>query len=305
MEIVFGDLSLGVRKGDTSYIFAYNLGGLDSLSKNGREYLYRVPSLAFWRATTDNDRGNGFSRKSALWMGADSFSSVEGYSVSINGKEIPQHLLIAPGNNELLHSDLREGDEVSIGFSFSTCTSPKAGVTVRYTLSESEEGLRVDYSYNGVPGLPELPVCGLRFMLPFITDSFEWDGLSGETYPDRLFGAENGHYRTEGMPLCPYAMVQEYGMHMHTEMLEIRSRERLLILKAADDKGFSFSLLPASPLALENAYHNIDIGRPRYSYLTVAAGVRGVGGIDSWGSDVGEAYHLDASKSYSVSFIVI
>ena len=73
MEIVFGDYSLGIRKSDVSYIFAYNLGGLDSLNKGGKEFFYRVPSLAFWRASTDNDRGNGFSRRSCMWMGADLF----------------------------------------------------------------------------------------------------------------------------------------------------------------------------------------------------------------------------------------
>lgn len=305
MEIVFGDLSLGVRKGGASYIFAYNLGGIESLEKDGNEYLYRAPSLAFWRATTDNDRGNGFSKRSALWMGADAFSDVEGYEVEIDGREVPLSSLIAPGNNELISSPLRKADNVSIVFHFRTCTAPSASVSVRYSLEEDKDGVKVDYSYKGVPGLPELPVCGLRFILPFKAEAFEWDGLSGETYPDRLYGAVRGHYRIEGLPLCPYAMVQEYGMHMHTSELGIKCGNKELCIKAESDDGFSFSLLPASPMALENAYHNIDLPPQRYSYLTIAAAVRGVGGIDSWGSDVGKDAHIDSSGSYSVSFRII
>ena len=36
--------------------------------------------------------------------------------------------------------------------------------------------------------------------------------------------------------------------------------------------------------------------------LCVCGAVRGVGGIDSWGSDVEEAYHIDAAKDISFSF---
>ena len=38
-------------------------GGLESLVKDGKEWLYRSPRPTFWRATTDNDRGNGFSEE--------------------------------------------------------------------------------------------------------------------------------------------------------------------------------------------------------------------------------------------------
>ena len=85
MEIVFGDLSLGVLKEADEYIFAYNTGGLESLKTGGHEHLYRTPSLAFWRASTDNDRGSGFSKASSIWMGADLFYNVENFSVTADG----------------------------------------------------------------------------------------------------------------------------------------------------------------------------------------------------------------------------
>ena len=46
MEIVFGDVSLGVAHDGTHYIFAYDKGGLDSLEKEGREYRYTLPSVS-------------------------------------------------------------------------------------------------------------------------------------------------------------------------------------------------------------------------------------------------------------------
>ena len=36
--------------------------------------------------------------------------------------------------------------------------------------------------------------------------------------------------------------------------------------------------------------------------VTVLGAVRGVGGIDSWGTDVEEAYRLDGARDYTVAF---
>ena len=36
--------------------------------------------------------------------------------------------------------------------------------------------------------------------------------------------------------------------------------------------------------------------------MTVLGAVRGVGGIDSWGTDVEEAYRLDGAQDYAVTF---
>jgi len=36
--------------------------------------------------------------------------------------------------------------------------------------------------------------------------------------------------------------------------------------------------------------------------LCVYGAVRGVGGIDSWGSDVEDAYHIDSGKDIAFSF---
>ena len=60
LGIVYGDVTLGVHGEDFHLIFSYQTGGLESMVKHGKEWLYRTPKPTFWRATTDNDRGNGF-----------------------------------------------------------------------------------------------------------------------------------------------------------------------------------------------------------------------------------------------------
>lgn len=36
--------------------------------------------------------------------------------------------------------------------------------------------------------MPELPAFGMRFVMPTKADGFVYEGLSGETYPDRKAG---------------------------------------------------------------------------------------------------------------------
>ena len=63
LRVVYGDYTLGVHGEGFDYIFSYAQGGLESIVKNGYEWLYRCPKPTFWRALTDNDRGSNFKGK--------------------------------------------------------------------------------------------------------------------------------------------------------------------------------------------------------------------------------------------------
>lgn len=76
LRIVFGDVTVGIHGEDFHYIFSKQTGGMESLVKAGKEWLYRTPYSTFWRATTDNDRGNGFPLRSGMWLGGRSVSKV-------------------------------------------------------------------------------------------------------------------------------------------------------------------------------------------------------------------------------------
>ena len=73
LRVVYGDYTLGVHGKEFNYIFSYAQGGLESIVKNGYEWLYRCPKPTFWRALTDNDRGSKFHIKSGSWLSADMF----------------------------------------------------------------------------------------------------------------------------------------------------------------------------------------------------------------------------------------
>ena len=69
MQIVYGDVTLGLHGQGFHYIFSYQTGGMESLVAHGKEWLYRTPKPTFWRATTDNDRGKWLPTK--VWNVAE------------------------------------------------------------------------------------------------------------------------------------------------------------------------------------------------------------------------------------------
>ena len=57
-------------------------------------------------------------------------------------------------------------------------------------------------------------------------------------------------------------------------------------------------------ICFENATHHEELSPARRTVLCVYGAVRGVGGIDSWGSDVEEAYRINAENVISYSFAI-
>ena len=96
LRVVYGDYVLGVHGKGFDYTFSYAQGGLESIVKNGYEWLYRCPKPTFWRALTDNDRGSKFHIKSGSWMAADTFIDCQNVEVIMDGEMQKQY---APDNN--------------------------------------------------------------------------------------------------------------------------------------------------------------------------------------------------------------
>ncbi len=122
LHIIYGDATLGINTPDKQYIFSYEKGGLESLKIKGKEWFYRVPTPTFWRATTDNDRGNGFNLKAAQWLGADMFSHCTEIQLKVDQHDFAD-LPIAPLNNQF--SNHEYASKVEITFIYETLTIPK------------------------------------------------------------------------------------------------------------------------------------------------------------------------------------
>lgn len=306
IEVVFGDGTLGVTGESFQCLFSYERGGLESLVKDGKEWLYRVPKPAFWRATTDNDRGNGFSTRSSMWLGADLFSACTDVNITVDGTDYGWP--IAPETNQF--GKALTANEVEINFTYTTATTPATTVIISYVI-QADYTLKVAAHYQGKTGLPELPTFGLRFIAPTAATGYVYTGLSGETYPDRQQGAKRGTFEVAGLPVTPYLVPQENGMHMQTNSVTVTRATTLnnvsptpapfsLTLQQVSDP-FAFSCLPYTAAEIENATHMEELPPVRRTVLTVYGAVRGVGGIDSWGADVQPQYHVAADEDHDVS----
>ncbi len=300
LHVIYGDATLGLKgsAGDKEfhYIFSYSTGGLESLSVQGKEWLYRTPRPTFWRATTDNDRGNKFSDKSSMWLAADMFCRCVGAKVSVDGKEI--NLPIGPENNK--YSDAEVAKSVEILYVYEATAAPGMQVEVAYEVN-CEGNIRVRVHYHGADGLAELPVFGFRMIMPSCAEKYVYEGLSGETYPDRKAGGVEGVYEVQGLPVTPYLVPQDCGVHMDTKRLSIYRGEELRF----ELDGLAFSCLPYTACELENATHMEELPPARRTVLCIYGAVRGVGGIDSWGADVEPAYHISSKEDIEYSFTII
>ena len=307
-RIVIGDVTIGIQGQDFAYIFSVGMGGMESLYKDGKEWLYRAPRPAFWRATTDNDRGNGFVFRSAVWSAADRFVRCVKVTARMDEQEIS--MPPAPENNK--YNGDETCDRFEISDTYETPTVPVTEVTVSY-LVESDGRIHVQVDYLGKQGLPELPVLGLRFLMPTAAEGYTYEGLSGETYPDRMAGGIHGVYEVQGLPVTPYMVPQDCGMHMQTKWLEIVRKTSLdntdrgerssrLKITAEEGKYFAFSCLPYTAQELENAMHHEELPPARRTVVSILGAVRGVGGINSWGADVEDAYHISGEQDITYGF---
>ncbi len=280
LRITHGDGALGVRSENFEILFSYPEGGPVSLVSGGHEWLWRAPRPAYWRAPTENDLGNGFAAGSSIWAAADSWQKCEKIEIL---EESPER--------------------VTVQFTYASPAIPGLKTDVTYTV-EASGCMTVSVHYYGGPGRPGLPLFGLRFATPEPLERVEWLGLSGETYPDRRKGGVFGWHRE--VPHIPaYLVPQECGCHVDTQAAILRARDGSRLALEMGEEPFAFSAVPYTPQQLEQAAHIEELPVPVRTVVTLCGTMRGVGGIDSWGSDVEEEVQIRAEEDHEVSFQIL
>ena len=177
---------------------------------------------------------------------------------------------------------------------------PSAPVNNKYSDKETAERVEVIFTYE------TLTVPSTQVKVSYLV------------FADRKAGGIHGFYEVEGLPVTPYLVPQECGMHMDTEWVTVKrsmvldNRNRHieqsgLTFRAGSEinhSTFAFSCLPYTAEELENATHQEELPPERRTVLCIYGAVRGVGGIDSWGSDVEEQYRIPGNKDIEVEFIM-
>lgn len=291
LRVVHGDGNLGVHGKDFSVLFSRPAGGIVSLRCHGKEWITRPPMPIFWRATTDNDRGNGFDKASQVWFSAGRFSGCSNDGMNV----------------------WEEEGKVMISYCYQVNTVPQTETRVTYTVTP-EGKIQVEAHYYGQKGLPELPAFGMRLRLPGRMKEFSWYGYGPqECYIDRMEGAKLGVYTsTPEANISPYLVPQECGNHTGCRWLILRDKEgnELTFTAGEEDNGkpvrpsFQASVLPYTAEELELAAHWDELASPQYTNVCLYSAMRGLGGDDSWGAPVYPEYCISAEEDQVLRFVI-
>ena len=281
IKIIHGDVNIGIHGRNFKAIFSKQEGGLVSLRYSDKEYITRVPKTYYWRATTDNDRGNKHEFRCSQWLAA-----------SIGQKYID-------------FSMEESKNSVKLNYTYELPTIPSTKVFIIYTVCESGK-IKVNVKYNGAAGLPELPVLGMNFRIKAEFDKFTYYGFGPEeNYIDRANGAKLGVFNdTCDRNLSKYLVPQECGNRINTRYVKVYNDKNEGLQFTYDKTPFEFSILHYNYMELENALHREELPPAYYTNVNIIGKQIGVGGDDSWGAPVLKEYLIDSSKDIEYSFYI-
>lgn len=271
--------SVTVSGGDLAVSFSRRNGALYSVKKNGRELLKGDLKLNFWRALTDNDRGNRQEVRCGTWRKAGQYAWMGIQSVE------------------------ESETEVKVNVDFSAPTLPETRGRLVYTVTSV--GIHVDYQVNVPQGLPEIPE--ISMILPLERKAYtDLDYLGRgphENYIDRREGADIGLYKLKLDELyVNYQKPQEYGERTGVRHATVKGEEKITF---EADKEIELNISPYTAYMLEEADHRHSLPEGDTLYVRLIARQMGVGGYDSWGAHTLEEHKIFSDSEYSYGFSII
>lgn len=281
LEIIRGDVNIGVRGRGFTAMFSKAEGGIASLCYDGVEYITRTPKLTFWRALTDNDRGAKTGFDAAQWMTAGLFYKLTDVDVQ------------------------EQKDQVCVTFEYLLPTVPQTKAYVSYRVT-GDGKIHVHALYKGTDGLPEMPAFGMDMKLKARYDRVRYYGRGPEeNYLDRREGARLGVYSYQAADnLSAYLFPQECGNRMDVRWVEVTDADGQGLRFETEGVPFEDSVLPCSAYELEAATHREELPKAHYSWVRILESQMGVGGDDSWGAPVHEEYRLSSDIDRNIKFTI-
>jgi beta-galactosidase len=266
-------------------------GTLRSISKGGRKIGFASCRPDFWRAITDNDRGNGFMERLGVWKLASWWT------------------ILMPASCDVAETD--EGATVTVHYPL----PPQVAAETSLVWKISGDGrITLAQKLSAAKGrnIPEIPFIGIEAVLETEAGEVEWYGAGPtDNYIDRLEGAPIREYRMRlAESYVPYLKPQECGNRTGVRRLSVKTGTASLRFGncTASERPvygtsgvFEFSALPWGREEIEKARHTYELDKPVRTVLRLSASQMGVGGDDSWGAQTLPEYILSAERDYDWS----
>ncbi|MGL4862080.1 MAG: glycoside hydrolase family 2 TIM barrel-domain containing protein, partial [Cetobacterium sp.] len=275
-----GGFNLGIKTKKMELIFSKAYGGLISLKFGGKEFIDGVVMPNFWRASTDNDRGNKMPFRYAQWKLASMYAKMVDVNV------------------------LEKENSVEIKAKYELPTNPTSECEITFEGFVNGK-LKINMEYNGVKGLSDMPLFGMSYKVPKEFSEIKWYGMGPEeNYIDRVHGAKLGIFETDvNKNMSEYVIPQECGNRIGTRWTEITNKMGVGI-KISSEEPFEFSALPYTVNEIESAYHHYELPKSHCTALNINKIQMGVGGDDSWGAPTHDEYLIPSDKKYLFSYII-
>jgi beta-galactosidase len=273
-ELVVSNDSFSIAiSSDSGSISSYNVGG--------RELLSAPLEPNFWRAPTDNDRGNNMPERQGVWQ----LAALHRVTGSVRAEQAAPNVVKVTAIAKLAAGDATQ--------------------TYVYTI-HGDGSVEIDSVFDpGAARLPDLPRVGMQMRVVHALRNVQWYGRGPqENYWDRHLGAAIGIYKdTVDNLWFPYVEPQETG-----------NRSDVRWVSFTDDQGFglkatglpllNFSAWPFRMSELEHEKTPLNIGHKHSAEIvpsddiTVNLDYRqmGVGGDDSWGAPIHKEFSLPAVR---------
>lgn len=285
-EMVVGRFNLTVTAGQTQYFFtltgvSYGAAGLTGIRVAGEEYLTGEVTPTIFRPNTSNDIGCGFRFTAAMALGYEK-------------------ALHCPRENISWRMD---GNHAEITYRYIMEHDTGKGAIVTYRV-DGKGIMQVSMTLDAMK-LQSLPRVGLHLPVASHKHTIQWFGLGPwESYPDRKQGIPTGIWESTCQEeYVPYIYPQECANHEDTRYVKLLGE--CSSLRITGQNRFAFSYLPYSNAEIENATHIENLPHSSANHLTLCGFSRGVGGDDSWGSPVHDAYTLPGGREYTFAFYLI
>ena len=292
IHVILNTHDIGVKGENFHAIFSVGEGGLVSYKYGGKEMLEEKPMPNFWRAPTDNDRGNLYMQRYAQWKIASLYVTHKDFRLDhiaeVNGPEVKQ-----------------DSNVVTVTYLYTMPTTPVSSCTVTYAVY-GDGTVRVTLSYDPVKELGDMPEFGMLFRMHADYDHVEWYGLGPEeTYQDRQRGGKLGIWKNLVKDnVAKYIVPQECGAKEGVRYAKVTDAlgRGLQFMMDEDNGPMLFSALPYSPHELEEARHPFDLPAVHHTFVRCAKEQMGVAGDNSWGALTHEEYLLKCDQKMEFSF---
>jgi beta-galactosidase len=263
-------------------------GLLIGCSHEGHPLITQPLHPSFWRAPTDNDRGNRMPNRQAIWKSAGASWKLEKLDVERLGPKRIQ--ITAKGAVQAI---------TEIGYTLQYTMSGNGEVYVKANMRQPQQSRE----------LADLPRFGLTTRVEPAYDRLTWLGIGPE---ESYFDRDEYRFGRWQSPVAEqyfsYSDPQETGNHVATRWLALTNDSGSGLAIFADraastlpEQSLSFSALPYSLENIELARHDYDLKPLGGVELHLDMAQMGVGGDDSWGARQRKEYRLPA-RDYKFAF---